>query len=219
MPTPNAHGSFLRIVTSLTRPVSAAGVPPVAISHGNLLRIVTAPPVPGIGGQWPLTMRTVAFCDSLLPRPARYRRPVAADNAHGGFLRFVTALTRPVSLLRCSRCLGQSPPCQRGVPRHRRGGGIPQAGRFPHRLVLLESACCESLSRLRRQLPLTREPFCARYRSIVRYRAFSSSQSTAWDRSTQKPQPKTGARAEPPHPSQSEGSISRWLGGILKTNY
>ena len=26
----------------------AAGVPPVAISHGNLLQIVTAPPVPGI---------------------------------------------------------------------------------------------------------------------------------------------------------------------------
>ena len=74
------------------------------------------------------------------------------------------AFLRPVSLLRCSRCLGQSPPCQRGVPRHRRGGGIPQAGRFPHRLVLSESACCESLSRLRRQLPLAREPFCVRYR-------------------------------------------------------
>ena len=28
---------------------------------------------------------------------------------------------------RCSRCIDQSPPCQRGVPRHRRGGGIPQA--------------------------------------------------------------------------------------------
>ena len=66
--------------------------------------------------------------------------------SHGSFLRIVLSLTRPVSLLRCSRCIGQSPPCQRGVPRHRRGGGIPQAGKFPHRLVLLESACCESLS-------------------------------------------------------------------------
>ena len=40
----------------------------------------------------------------------------------------------------------RSPPCQRGVPRHRRGGGIPQAGRFPHGFVLSESASCESLS-------------------------------------------------------------------------
>ena len=40
----------------------------------------------------------------------------------------------------------RSPPCQRGVPRHRRGGGIPQAGRFPHRFVLSRSANCESLS-------------------------------------------------------------------------
>ena len=66
--------------------------------------------------------------------------------SHDGFLRIVLSLTRPVSLLRCSRCIDQSPPCQRGVPRHRRGGGIPQAGKFPHRLVLLESASCESLS-------------------------------------------------------------------------
>ena len=33
-----------------------------------------------------------------------------------------------------------------GVPRHRRGGGIPQAGRFPHRFVLSRSTSCESLS-------------------------------------------------------------------------
>ena len=123
----------------------------------------------------------------------------------------------PVSLLRCSRCKDQSPPCQRGVPRHRRGGGIPQAGRFPHWLVLLESACCESLSRLRRQLPLTREPLGARYRSIVRHRAFSCFQSTAWEQGTTKShKPKRGQRLKPTTPSQSEGSILRWLGGILK---
>ena len=86
-----------------------SGVPPVAISHENLLQIVTAPPVPGIGGQCPLTMRTVAFYCSLLPCPARYRWAVPTDNTHGSFLLFVTSLTRPVSLLRCSRCLGQSP--------------------------------------------------------------------------------------------------------------
>ena len=33
------------------------------------------------------------------------------------------------------------------------------------------------------------------------------------------PQTQTGAETETHHPSQSEGSISRWLGGILKTNY
>ena len=46
-----------------------AGVPPVAISHDNLLQIVTAPPVPGIGGMPPLSMRTIAFCDSFFPDP------------------------------------------------------------------------------------------------------------------------------------------------------
>ena len=40
----------------------------------------------------------------------------------------------------------RSPPCQRGVPRQRRGGGIPQSGSFPHRFVLSRSANCESLS-------------------------------------------------------------------------
>ena len=40
----------------------------------------------------------------------------------------------------------RSPPCQRGVVWQSQTGGIPQAGRFPHRLLLLESACCESLS-------------------------------------------------------------------------
>ena len=54
-------------------PAPPAGVPPVAISHGNLLRIVTAPPVPGIGGESPQTI------------------------SHGSFLQFVFSLTRPVS--------------------------------------------------------------------------------------------------------------------------
>ena len=52
----------------------------------------------------------------------------------------------PVSLLRCSRCIDQSPPCERGVPRQRRGGGIPQSGSFPHGFVLSRSANCKSLS-------------------------------------------------------------------------
>ena len=64
--------------------------------------------------------------------------PVAIS--HGSLLRFVLSLTRPVS----AAC--QSPPCQRGVPRQRRGGGIPQSVSFPHGFVLSRSANCESLS-------------------------------------------------------------------------
>ena len=48
--------------------------------------------------------------------------------SHDSFQQIVTSLTRPVSLLRrLAKHRTQSPPCQRGVPRHRRGGGIPQA--------------------------------------------------------------------------------------------
>ena len=62
------------------------------------------------------------------------------------------------------------------------------------------------------QLPLAREPFCARYRSMVRYRAFLDLQSTAWERNApKKPQLKTGAGGKTQHPSQSEGSTSRWF--------
>ena len=63
---------------------------------------------------------TVHALTAVAHRPARYRRAVPVDNfprrgapggnSHGNFLLFVTSLTRPVSLLRCSRCLGQSPP-------------------------------------------------------------------------------------------------------------
>ena len=66
--------------------------------------------------------------------------------SHGSLLQIVTAPPVPGNVTGWKRRTNQSPPCQRGVPRHRRGGGIPQAGKFPHRLVLLESACCESLS-------------------------------------------------------------------------
>ena len=65
---------------------------------------------------------------------------------HGNLLRIVTALTRPVSLPGGKDARTKAPLAIVGVPRHRRGGGIPQAGKFPHRLVLLESASCESLS-------------------------------------------------------------------------
>ena len=45
---------------------------------------------------------------------------------------------------------------------------------------------------------------------------FPSSNRQRGKEAPQKPQPKTGAVAKTYHPSQSEGSISRWLGGILK---
>ena len=62
------------------------------------------------------------------------------------------------------------------------------------------------------QLPFAREPFYARYRSMVRYRVFFIFQSTAWDKNAPKfRKSKTGVVAKTPHPSQSEGSISRWF--------
>ena len=85
------------------------------------------------------------------PSSARYRRAVPADNAHGSFLLFVTSLTRPVSaacrrtyslithhsslkspvaLPGGNRCTAQSLPGHWGVPRHRRGGGIPRVTGF-----------------------------------------------------------------------------------------
>ena len=82
--------------------------------------------------------------------------------SHDSFLRIVTSLTRPVSLLRCSRCVDQSPPCQRGVVWRSQTGGIPRhclgtsslitlhyslkSLPFPHGFVLWESSNCESLS-------------------------------------------------------------------------
>ena len=93
------------------------------------------------------------------------------------------------------------PPLPKGGASACRGGGIPQAGRFPHRLVLLESACCESLSRLRRQLPLAREPFCARYRSMVRLPGFLYlSIDSVGTRHYKIPQTQTGAEAKIHHP-------------------
>ena len=45
------------------------------------------------------------------------------------------------------------------------------------------------------QLPLAREPFCARYRFIVRYRALSDFQSTAWEGGSPKTnKPKRGQK-------------------------
>ena len=66
------------------------------------------------------------------------------------------------------------------------------------------------------QLPLAREPFCARYRSMCDTGLFRAFNRQRGEEILQKPQPKTGVGAETYHPSQSEGSISRWLGGILK---
>ena len=66
--------------------------------------------------------------------------------SHDGFLLIVLSLTRPVSLLRRNGWTNQSPPCKRGVPRQRRGGGISQADSFPHWFVLLGSLCRQSLS-------------------------------------------------------------------------
>ena len=89
-----SHGSFLRIVTSLTRPVSAVQ-PKAPLPKGrraaavNFARQLSThryfPDPPGIGSAAKGSLakgaacrrsqfRTAAFYASLLPRPARYRR-------------------------------------------------------------------------------------------------------------------------------------------------
>ena len=73
------------------------------------------------------------------------------------------------------------------------------------------------------QLPFTREPFCARYRFIVRYRTFSIFQSTAWERSApkthnpkrgQRPKPRTRAKAKGQSPDGSTRGILK--GGTIR---
>ena len=146
-----SHGGFQQLVTSLTRPVSAAGVPPGAIPHGNLQQIVTAPPAPGnvpaveVGVSitsikyrpipnhqlsarwlpqspavtapsrrelWGAYFSTLDLWELEVPAmnpsvknqrflPAPFSKGACGQCpltiSHGGFLRFVTSLTRPVS--------------------------------------------------------------------------------------------------------------------------
>ncbi len=68
------------------------------------------------------------------------------------------------------------------------------------------------------QLPLTREPLGARYRSIVRYRAFSCFQSTAWERNTPKShKPKRGKKSKLSTRAKAKGqSPDGSTRGILK---
>ena len=70
-----------------------------SLSHGCA---VPAPFSKGAAACRRSQFRTVIFCESLLP------------------------LQCPVSLLRCSRCTAQSPPCQRGVVWRSQTGGIPR---------------------------------------------------------------------------------------------
>ena len=87
-------------------------------------------------------------------------------------------------------------------------GGFRRLAGFHIGLYFWESACCGiPQSRLTPcQLPLTREPFCARYRFIVRYRTFSIFQSTAWERNTPKPhKPKRGQRPKPTTRAKAKG--------------
>ena len=144
-------------------------------------------------------------------------RRVAADNAHVSFLQIVTSLTRPPGCPRCQfrtgifcesllplQCPVSLPGGNRGSapkPPLPKGGASATPRRGDDRLAGFHMGLClwkvpavESLSRLRRQLPLAREPFCARYRSMVRYRAFTIFQSTAWERSAPKTTTQNGGR-------------------------
>ena len=68
------------------------------------------------------------------------------------------------------------------------------------------------------QLPLAREPFCARYRFIVRYRALSDFQSTAWEGGSPKTnKPKRGQKLKRSTRAKAKGQSSDgFTRGILK---
>ena len=112
------------------------------------------------------------------------KRAVPADNAHGSFLLIVTSLPRPVSA-GSARSQFRTPGCPR----------------WQFRTV----AFSESLL-----------PYPARYRSMCDAGFSLSSIRQRGNEAPREEQTKTGAKAETHHPSQSEGSIFRWLGGILK---
>ena len=99
-------------------------------------------------------------------------------------------------------------------------GGIPQACRFPHRFVLLGKCLLwnPSVTAYAVPAPFNKGAFFIRYRSMVRCRAFSCFQSTAWERNTPKyHNPKRGQRLKPTTRAKAKGqSPDGSTRGILK---
>ena len=122
------------------------------------------------------------------PSNARYRRPAKAPLAKGG-------------------CLG--------LPR--RGDKRPAGfhiGLYFQKVPTVNP----SVTAAPCQLPFAREPFYARYRSMVRYRTFLSSQSTTWAQRTSKShKPKRGQGVESTTRAKAKGqSPDGSTRGILK---
>ena len=114
-----------------------------------------------------------------------------------------------------------TPPLPKGgVVWHSQTGGIPQACRFPHRFVLLGKCLLwnPSVTAYAVPAPFNKGAFFIRYRSMVRCRAFSCFQSTAWERNTPKyHNPKRGQRLKPTTRAKAKGQ-SRMVppGGFLR---
>ena len=172
-----------------------------------------------------LSQKSKIFASSLSQGSLRR---AAGVNAHGSLLRIVASLTHPVSLLRCSRCTDQSPPCQRGVVWRSQTGGIPRAGRFPHGFVLVESACCgipQSKIKDFCQLPFTREPCgqCPRTISHGNLQQIVTAPpapgNVTWLKKTHRPKPplpKGGASATPRRGDSTEWKFSTWVCSFKK---
>ena len=99
-------------------------------------------------------------------------------------------------------------------------GGFRRQTGFHIGLCFRKVLAVESQSKIKDfcQLPFAREPFCARYRSMVRYRAFFYLPiDSVGTKNPKIPRTQTGAGAKTQHPSQSEGSIPDGsTRGILK---
>ena len=133
--------------------------------------------------------------------------------SHDGFLRFVTAPPTPgIGGL-------PKPPLPKGGASACRGGGDKRLAGFHIGYCFQKvPAVNPSVTAAPCQLPLAREPFYARYRSMVRYRAFLSSQSTTWAQRTSKSnKPKRGQGVESTTRAKAKGqSPDGSTRGILK---
>ena len=175
--------AFSGIVTSLTRPVSAASGRDqfrTGIFSKSLLPLQS--PVSAASGRD--QFRTGIFCDSLLPLqspvtiPGKNEAQTKAPLVKGG-------------------CLGTAE-----AGGFRRLAGV-HIGLFYRKVPAVNPSVTPSAC----QLPFAREPVGSADTGL--FQAFNRQRGIKTPPKSYKS--KTGAEAETPHPSQSEGSIFRWF--------
>ena len=141
---------------------------------------------------------TAAPCQLPLAREPRAvpARVPPVSISHGSLLRFVLSLTRPVSLLRCSRCIDQSPPCQRGVPRLAEAGGFRRQS-LRNFLPIPSSLFTKKPSPFHMGSYFGKVPAVESLSQKSKIFASSLWQGSLWGAATKPPLPKGGGLAKP----------------------